>query len=186
MFSYDFDQESELSLSDLPAMLRDENVCLDLTNPLINLDITTNLGIPMTANLELVPYRGDVPDAANTIIVENVELPYSATSAATDTKRYLIGKVNTSTDPDVIFINADLGGLIKQLPDKLQVKIHAGVQPTKQAILEPAATYTLDINYGVNVVLAFGKDFRFTTSTEVDLSSAKQIIELGDFGIRWR
>lgn len=184
VFSYDFDQESELSLSDLPAMLRDENVCLDLTNPLVNLDITTNLGIPMTANLELVPYRGDVPDAANTIIVENVELPYSATSAATDTKRYLIGKVNTSTDPDVIFINADLGGLIKQLPDKLQVKIHAGVQPTKQAILEPAATYTLDINYGVNVVLAFGKDFRFTTSTEVDLSSAKQIIELGDFGIK--
>ena len=182
-FSYDLEQETTLNLDSMPDMLKSESICLDLADPVLNLDIATNLGIPMTATLELIPYRGNEVMAENTVTLSNVRLPYSSTSATTDKKSYSICKAASSAPAGREFIEADITKILKQLPDYIKVKIIAGVDPAVTAILEPSAKYTLDIDYGVKVPLAFGKDFMFSTDATIPLQSVASIAAMGDFSI---
>ena len=184
VFSYEIEEETSLELDSLPEELSGDNLCLDFADPRLNLDISTNLGIPMSATLELIPYVNGVAVEANKVSINNVQLPHSATAATTTEKKYTICKAASSAPAGREFIEADISKLLKQIPEKLTVKIVAGVDPTQTSVLEPSAAYTLDLAYGINVPLSFGKDFSFTTDTELDLSGAASVVSMGDFGIK--
>ena len=184
VFSYEIEEETSLELDSLPEELSGDNLCLDFADPRLNLDISTNLGMPMSATLELIPYVNGVAVEANKVSINNVQLPHSATAATTTEKKYTICKAASSAPAGRDFIEADISKLLKQIPEKLTVKIVAGVDPTQTSVLEPSAAYTLDLAYGINVPLSFGKDFSFTTDTELDLSGAASVVSMGDFGIK--
>ncbi|MBR5905082.1 MAG: hypothetical protein IKZ51_01340, partial [Bacteroidales bacterium] len=184
VFSYEIEEETSLELDTLPDALKGDNLCLDLGDPQLNLDLSTNLGIPMSATIELIPYVNGSAIEANKVTLSNVQLPYSANPANTSVKKYTICKAASSAPAGREFIEANISSLLKQIPDKLTIKIIAGVDSSQTSVLEPAATYTLDIDYGINVPLSFGKDFYFTTDTELDLSGAASVVAMGDFGIK--
>ena len=184
VFSYDIEQETSLELDTLPDALKGDNLCLDLGDPQLNLDISTNLGIPMSATLELIPYVNGSAVESNKVTLNNVQLPCSEDATKTSVKKYTICKAASSAPAGREFIEANISNLLKQIPDKLTIKIIAGVDPNQTSVLEPSATYTLDIAYGINVPLSFGKDFSFTTDTELDLSGAASVIAMGDFGLK--
>lgn len=184
VFSYEIEEETSLELDTLPDALKGDNLCLDLGDPQLNLDLSTNLGIPMSATIELIPYVNGSAIEANKVTLNNVQLPYSANPANTSVKKYTICKAASSAPAGREFIEANISSLLKQIPDKLTIKIIAGVDSSQTSVLEPAATYTLDIDYGINVPLSFGKDFYFTTDTELDLSGAASVVAMGDFGIK--
>lgn len=184
VFSYDVKEETTMKLDNLPAMLRDDKVCLDLADPRIYLDITSNIGIPMGATLELVPYRNGSVMQSSTITLQDVKLPYSTDASKNDTKSYCICKAASSAPVGREALIADVSKLLKQMPDSLQVKIDASVDPSRTSVLEPSAKYVLDITYGINVPLSFGSDFAFATETELDLQSAATVFSFGDFGIK--
>ena len=177
VFSYEIEEETTMALDNMPEMIK--TATIDLADPVLNIDIATNLGIPMTADLELVPIAGGVEQEA--IVLNNVELPYSSVPTTTSTKSYSICKAASSAPAGRTFIQADLSQLLKKLPDSIKVKIKASVTPTAPAIIDTKAQYTLDLNYGIRVPLAFGKDFSFSTETELDLASAASVISMGDF-----
>lgn len=185
VFSYDIpEQVTKLDLSSMmPDMLKGDNLTLDFADPVMNLDIASNLGIPMTANIELVPYIGGNPVEGNIIQLKNIELPYSPTPSNTDKKSFSLCKDASSAPAGRTFLQADINRLLTQIPDYVEVKINAGVVSSATAVLEPSAKYTLVIDYGISVPLTFGEDFKFATETELDLSSAAALVEMGDFTI---
>lgn len=184
VFSYDLEEETSIDLDTLPDALKGDNLGLDFADPQLNLDITTNLGIPMSATLEIIPFVNGAEIEANKVVLSNIALPYSEKPASTSTQKITICKTAASAPAGRTFVEGDINKLLKQIPDKLTIKIKASVDGNKTAVLEPAATYTLDIAYGINVPLTFGKDFFFTTDTELDLSGAASVIGMGDFGIK--
>ena len=183
VFSYDIDQETELNLDSIPEMLKGDDVSLEFEDPRLDLDISTNLGIPMSATLELIPFINGVEVSANKVTLSNVQLPYSTNPANTDKKSFSICKEAASAPGGRQFIKGDISKLLKKIPDSIKIKINAGVDPNRVAVLQPSATYTLDIAYGISVPLSFGEGFKFATSTELGLQGAADVIAMGDFSI---
>lgn len=176
-------QSFTVPINDLPDVFRDENVCLDLNNPQLTLDINTNLGIPLSASLELVPIINGQPLTDNIIKLENVTLPCSASSANVARKSYCLCNDKTAVPEGYEFLKADLSKILRQIPDSIQIRIDANVGGEGSYVFDPKARYTFYINYGIIVPLAFEDDFSMTAETEVDLSGVQEIASLGEFGI---
>lgn len=183
VFSYEISESTRLNLDELPDALKDESIKLDLADPQLTLDIKSNIGIPMSANLTLIPYRNDVAQEA--LVFNNIELPYSTSIDNVDIKKYQISKTKP-TGNDRVWLEADISSLLKEIPDYMEVKIDALVSDEKESLIEIVAgkDYTLDIDYGIHVPLAFGPEFNLSAETEFDLSGAAAITSYGEFGFK--
>lgn len=183
-FSYDVTENAQVKLDNMPDMLKQDGVCLDIADPQITLTVTTNLGVIMSGDITIVPVEGGVDQTERKIVIPNVTLPYSATSAETVTKSFVICKSAATAPAGHEVLEADVAGLLAHLPEELRVEIKAGVVATATSVVETNASYTLDITYGVSAPVAFGKDFQFTTSTEFDMGKVSQFTSYGEFGVK--
>ena len=183
-FAYDIDQSTSVKLDNVPDMLKQDGFSADLDDPQITLDLSTNMGIVMGGSIELVPLVGGEVQTENKITLDNIVLPYSATAGETATKHYVICKSATTAPAGYEVLEADITKLLTNIPDELQVSIKAGVDAQAISVVEPAASYTYDIAYGITAPLSFGEDFHFTTSAEIDLSSIASFTSYGEFGIK--
>ncbi|MBO4465814.1 MAG: hypothetical protein J5748_03970 [Bacteroidales bacterium] len=183
VISYQLDNPTTVKLDNLPEMLRDGSLSPDLDDPQITLSIKSNLGIPMKGDLDLIPYLGGSVQEENKISLHNIELPNAESAVDTLTKRFVICKSATTAPPDHVVLEADVTKLLTNIPDSIQISIKAAVDETVPSILEPSATYVLDLAYAITAPLAFGKDFHFSTTTDIDLSMIADYTEIGSFGI---
>lgn len=181
-FSYQVNQDASVKL-DMPEMLKDDSVCLDLADPQIALTITTNLGVRMAGNITIIPIENG-EDLTDEKIELAVTLPYSETAAETVTKSYVICNSALTAPEGFEPIEANVSHLLAMLPEELRVEIRAGIVETALSVVETNAEYTLDVTYGVSAPVAFGKDFHFTTNTEFDMGQVSQFTSYGEFGVR--
>lgn len=183
-FKYDLDNTQTVSIGNIPEAFKGDGVCLDLANPQICLEMSSNLGIPITGSLEIIPVISGKEITANKILIDNVVLPYTANSASKDTKKYCI--CNTKADCAAGYepLTANVSQLLKQIPEQLKISIKAAVDEKKAAVIEPKADYTFDIAYKLDVPLSFGSEFKFSTETKLDLSSAEALTSMGSFGLK--
>lgn len=184
VFSYDISESVSVPIGDIPDNFKGDNVNLDLADPQITLAMKTNIGIPLVGDLQFVPYSGGSALTANSVTIKNVRLPYSADPAKEESKTIYICRSAVSAPAGAEVIEANLSKLLSQIPDSLVVNINAGIDSNAKTVLVPSASYTLDLQYGINVPLAFGEAFKFSTDAELSLEGASDIIALGDFGIK--
>ena len=183
VFSYNVEQSTSVKLDNLPEILRDDSLTPDLDDPQITLSIKSNLGIPMKGNLDLIPNKGATIQEENKIQLHNIVLPCAESSKDTLTKRFVICKSATTAPPGYEVLEADVTKLLTNIPDSLSISINAAVDETTLSVVEPSADYILDLTYGISAPLAFGKDFHFSTDTDIDLSAIANYTEIGSFGI---
>ena len=175
VFTYNINEGSTVKL-DLPDMLKDDGFKADLADPQITLGISTNLGISLKGSIEILPVIGGVVQEENKIVLSDIALPYSTTSAQSSTKSFVICKSAATAPAGYEVLVADVYKLLTHLPDELRISINAAVDESVSAVLEPSAAYTLDVNYGITVPLSFGADFNFST--------VSQYMSYGEFGIK--
>ena len=183
VFSYNVEQSTSVKLDNLPDILRDDSLTPDLDDPQITLAIKSNLGIPMKGDLDIIPYKGAAVQEENKIQLHNIVLPCAEASKDTLTKRFVICKSATTAPAGYEVLEADVTKLLTNIPDSLSISINAGVDETTLSVVEPSADYILDLKYGISAPLAFGKDFHFSTDTDIDLSAIANYTEIGSFGI---
>ena len=179
---YSIDEVNEsISLTDLPDFLRSDDICLDIENPRIVLDVITNMGIPIVGTLSLTPYKnGAIVQDANMEI--DLSLPYSESSDKMVTKTLWIAANNNGAPADAIFVEAKLSNLIKAIPDSIAISISGGTDPAKSIVVETTADYVLDLKYMLEIPLAFGEDLRFVLSDVIDVTEAGigNILKMGE------
>lgn len=183
-FTYDIDQSTSVSLDNVPDMLKGDDVSPDLDDPQIALTINTNLGIKMKGEIEIIPVFGETPDETNKISLKDIVLPFSDNASAQVSKSYVICKSAATAPEGYEVLEADVSKLLKKIPDELRISIKASVDDKSASIIETDATYTLDIAYSITAPLAFGEDFHFDTTTDIDLSSLSSYTDIGEFGIK--
>jgi len=182
-FSYNLSESTTIKLDELPDMLKDGSVCLDLLNPSLALDIISNIGIPLTTTMELVPYRNDKP-MGNSIKLENVVMPYTPSSAEKAKRRYYICNTDEGLPAGYEYLKADITSLIKEIPDSVVVNIDAAISDAVTAVVEPKAEYHFDIAFEINVPLSFGEDFKLASEIEIPLDGVDAITSIGTFGFK--
>ena len=175
------DINESISLEDVPELFKNDDFCLDIDNPRIILDITSNIGLPIVGTLSLTPYKdGAIVQNANMEV--DLALPYSESSDKVKTTTVWIAANNSGAPADAQFIEARLSNLIKALPDSIVVSISGGTDVTKPVVVETTADYILDLKYKLEIPMAFGEDMRFVLSDEIDVTEAGigDILKMGE------
>lgn len=141
----------------LPEMLKGDDVVLDISNPVISLAISSNIGIPVDVNFDIMPMKDGNVIAANII---NATLNIPRTNNALEIKEtgFWIAPTNAGIPTGYNYIEANVTNLFKPIPDQLSFKVKPVINTGVQHFIDLAAQYKLKVAYQVKIPLTFGKD----------------------------
>ena len=147
--------------SELPDILKDGDFSLDLSNPYIVLTVNTNIGIPVEAELELIPYYDDVADTEKSQKI-SVTLEPAASISAPQTTVYYVCENENAVPAGGKWIEADIRSLLADLPDRIDVNVDAGTVSDQLSTVEvvEGESYILNLAYDVVAPLEFGEEMR--------------------------
>lgn len=157
-----------VDLSDFASALGDmgAEANLDFYHAHIAVEVTTNLGVPVEGDIVLVPYYNGKADTGKTVTA-TIALDPSESPDVEKVTRLWLANNDDRCPAGYTFVEADILGLLKQIPEKLEFKLNAGTDPDRESVLEPSADYTLKANYLFELPLEFGEEFEITYKTEI-------------------
>ena len=172
--------EVTVELDDLTGAFGDNlEVTLDLYNPSLKFDLSTNLGIPANVQATLLPWKDNAPKTAEQVQV-NFTMPASPSATQTVTAKYFLASHDEGRPAAYTYLAADIASLIKMMPDSVQISFAVTTDPTQTAVLEPAATYNFNVAYEVNVPIQVGEDFRVALRDTLEIGSVGKYIALAE------
>ncbi len=148
-----------VDLSGLPDFIKGEDVTLDFANPYITVDVTSNIGIPVQGNISITPVFADVPDTENSQSIQ-ITVPKKESAQDKGVTSYWIAASDTGMPQGYRFVKAEIGELLKEIPDSIELNIDASTDRAETFIVEPQAEYELALDYDVIVPLEFGEDLK--------------------------
>ena len=197
-----FDMDPITTSVDLSSLAKElTNVGVDLVMDIhtfyLNLNVDTNIDIPVAGNLEVTQYFGNLPgeslsaeitldpeervDGTYSIFVSNMD-PNSPESEG----RYDVYKDCQCIQLDLFSLLYSKNSGAKQvMADSIQVALNAGTDPERLCVIEPSKDYDLDFRYELGVPMEFGDDFFVEyrdTITGLPADAAK-IFEYGSVGL---
>lgn len=157
-------------LDGLPEFMKGDDFVIDLANPHLVIKTETNMGIPVSGNLSIVPVIGGVEnDEARIDAVIN--LPYTESADKSESLVLWFGADKESCPADYTFVEADINKLIRRIPDELKINLAAATESDKVCVLDPSADYDLDMEYDFVVPIAFGEDLHIEISDTIYVST---------------
>ena len=137
--------------------MKGEDFTLDFENPYIEMTVTSNVGIPVEGEIEIVPVFGDAPDeeAAQTI---SISIPAAESTGMT--KTYWIAATQDGMPSGYEFLEANIASLLKRIPDSISLNINAHTDAEQPSTIETSAKYELTLGYDVVVPFVFGEDLK--------------------------
>ena len=177
---------AKIDLTSISEILNGDNLdaVLDISSFYVSADLTTNLGVPVKADVKLIPYYG--PEAGEPF---ETELTIDGASSAAEqktTKIYLSNKQPEDVQSYDKYINLDLVSLLykdqakTQVIDSIKVEFNAGTDAEKMCIYEPSAEYMLTADYAAGVPLALGEDFKIEYRDTLELP--QEVAMIMDYG----
>lgn len=149
------DMNQTISLDDLPDFVKDENFTLDFENPYIQVDVTSNVGIPVHGTIDITPYYDG---AAGTVEHITLDIPAAEDASQVETTTYWLASSNEGMPSGYTWVDADIRGMLKRIPEKIDLKIDAGTSADEVSVIDPSADYQLKLSYDVVVPFVFGED----------------------------
>ncbi len=175
---YGIDPVTEsIDLSDFSSMMGDlgAEANFDFYSAGLTLEIVTNLGVPVVADVKLVPYYGGKA-AADKAIEAEISLNAAASSKEQAVTSYTF-------DEEAVL------ALINDIPEKIEIRLDAASDPGRTCVLEPKAEYTLSADYTFDLPLEFGEEFSITYKDTISglpaivsslLSSGNKLVLAGE------
>lgn len=162
--------EQHIAMDGFPDFMKDDSFVLDIAHPHIMIKAATNMGIPASGELMIIPVADGVAHKEDMIDIY-LTLPKSESSDKTASVTYWLGDDSKLCPKGCTFVKADISKLIKKIPDEFLFKLSSSTDQVEDCVLEPAADYVFDIDYDFVLPLDFGKDLHMAmTDTITDLS----------------
>ena len=152
--------KERIDLSSLAENLNSENmkVQLDVEKFSLMLQVKTNLGVPVGADIVINPVYDGVVDEEKSIKLENIDLNVAADASEVAVTSLYVSNNDKGCPAGYEYRCADLLALLTDIPDYLELSIVAGTDPENDCVFEPGAEYTLSADYAIDIPLAFGED----------------------------
>lgn len=162
--------EQHIAMDGFPDFMKDDSFVLDIAHPHIMIKAATNMGIPASGELMIIPVADGVAHKEDMIDIY-LTLPKSESSDKTANVTYWLGDDSKLCPKGCTFVKADISKLIKKIPDEFLFMLSSSTDQVEDCVLEPAADYVFDIDYDFVLPLDFGKDLHMEmTDTITDLS----------------
>ena len=157
-----------VDLSDFTSALGDmgADANFDFNHAHLALEVTTNLSIPVEAEIELVPYYDGKADTGKAVPATLMLQP-AESADKTQVSKFWLANDNDRMPAGYTFVEADILGIINDMPEKLEFRLNAGTDPERETVLEPSADYVLKADYLFELPLEFGEEFEITYKTEI-------------------
>lgn len=138
-----------------------EEAELDFNHVHLALEVNTNLGVPVNAEISLVPYYNGAPDEKKAVSVPVLALKYAESADKTAVTKYWLANPGSEDrcPAGYEFVEADILSLLRDIPEKLEFRLDAATDSSKECVLEPSADYVLTADYAFELPLEFGEDF---------------------------
>lgn len=142
---------------------------LDFNHVHLALEVKTNLGVPVGADVSLVPYYNGRADESKAVVVPVLKLNAAASAAETAVTSYWIANPGSADrcPAGYEYVEADILSLLKNIPEKLEFRLNAATDPAQTCVLEPSAEYMLTADYAFELPLEFGEDFNLVIKETV-------------------
>ena len=161
---YEIDgEEQHIAMDGFPDFMKEESFVLDIRHPHMMITATTNMGIPAEGTLLIKPVVNGVIHEDDGIEVD-LAMPASENSNEFDTVTYWIGDDSTLCPEGCVFVQAEIGKLIKKIPDEFVFMLSSHINEVEDCVLVPSADYDFDIDYDFVIPLDFGEDLHMELS----------------------
>ena len=169
--THDVGKISPIKLDDLPDFLNDEEVVLDLDNPILLFAAEHDIPSTVYTSVELKSNTCETPVKTEKIAIDLGE------------NRYYIADKEATALPDNyrgaqrVGFTGSVPALIQKIPEKIEIN----VEPVKLHAqeLDITKSYNVDIDYEVFAPFTFGEDFRLVY-TDTEQGWAKDLDDLED------
>lgn len=184
--TFDYARKSQVtfSLGDLAAGMTDQlngDIHFDFTDPIILLDIQSNITIPISAQLDLAARKNKVKYAEIKNIPVDFPLPAPGTSAS---KRLRIAK-DPVAGPGEEPVAIDFTSLLEQIPDDMLITANAATQSEKSAVLRIGENYKVSVTPQIVIPLSFGPKTKVAVTSTVALpEQLGKLIEKNTFQVK--
>lgn len=157
-----------VDLSDFSSALGDlgAEANFDFYHAHLALEVTTNLGVPVEAVVELVPYYNGKADESK-IVPATLILQPAESADQIQVSKFWLAYDEDRMPAGYTFVKADILSLLREIPEKLEFRLAAGTDPERESVLEPSADYMLSAVYLFELPLEFGEEFEITYKTEI-------------------
>ena len=144
----------------MPSYLMNENVKLDVSNPVIMIKAGNTMGIPVDVALTMTPKRSGVV-LTDAIINTNVSIAAATNIGLPTSSQFWLARsadgISSGYQPILV---PNLVNFLKKIPDEMDVKLTPVVTGDHHKIDLMAQKNQLNVNYEVHVPLDFGADFK--------------------------
>lgn len=157
-----------ISLAGIPDMLKNENVYLDITKPVIAITTDCNLGIPIDADVKMTPISGGSPLSSVVPPTFKLKLPKAPTAQDFIKKTFWVSPDSAGMPTGSEFKETQVQDLFKRIPDEIKLEAVINSDKSLQHFIDLTADYKFKLGYEVTVPLAFGKDLSIQISQDIN------------------
>lgn len=165
---------------DIPDFLKDDAVTLDVLNPMIRLNATNELDIPVIINGTLNGYRDSKPIQNSTVTIVGttdnpIRINANGSTSICLSKTGQGGPVGSKQ-----YAIPTLGNIVTKVPDQIRFTMNAKADQSVMHKIQLGKNYNLGMNYAVEVPFKFGSGLSIVYNDTIDGANS----DIKDFDVK--
>ena len=165
----------------MPDFLAGDDIVLDLSNPVLLLDIKNGTPLSLNLNADIMSYKGQ--DMRKVHVGSSAGTP--VTLAASSENRLHISRTGEGAAADMVkVVVPELSSVISNVPDRIGVGNIDLKAADEFVTLHTGASYSVSYDYEVKAPLAFGKDVHIVYDS--DFTGWNDTFDSDDFSMEIR
>lgn len=161
-------QDEEFDLSDIPEIMKGDNVCIDLYNPMIHMGVGNTSPFSFLINADITAYGGN--EYSVHLGNENADASDAIYVAADSRSEYVVSRrqVQNLAQGQKNIVVPEFGDIIKEIPESISIHDINVKSSTGSAVIRPGSTYEASVSYRMTSPLAFDDDFYIKYSLDLE------------------
>lgn len=155
--------DQNITLGQIPEIFKGENVCVDLYNPQMAIDVVNSTPLPFSMTTDII--ANNAAGATNTLSLSASD---GLSVSAGSTGHYVISRRAVQTPSGTVnIVKPAIGDLIKSMPEEIAIR-NCKIQIPKEFVtVEVGKSYSASIDYAVTSPLAFGEDLSLSFTQDI-------------------
>lgn len=159
--------QETVAFEDLPEMLTGDDMIFDFYAPYLLLTVPTNIGFALQNELTVTPVMQGTPQTDKAATAQFM-LPARPDAKMDTTRYYFSNRRPASLADGYTFVEFDLAGLLRRIPEGLQIELTTKVDQNTEIIYDFSQQYMASADYDFIVPMAFGPDLHLSLGDTID------------------
>ena len=156
-------------LNEVPEIMKGDNICIDLYNPMIYMGVDNNSPFNFLINADITAYNGN--DEYGTHLGNPDADAADAVYVAADSRSEFVvsrRQVQNLAQGQKNLVIPQFGDIIKEIPESISIHDIRIESETENAVIRPGSEYSASVSYRMTTPLAFDKDFYIKYSLDLE------------------